>query len=148
MTQQILLVKASSETEIDAAFATFVQGGAGALLVGEGGSLAGSLEALKEGLDKLGWREGETFEVDARFANGDFSIIPRLAEEIVARRLDVIVATVSSETKALQAVTRDIPIVFLQIPDPLFLGVVDSIARPGKNITGFRRVPNCLGEAT
>lgn len=116
----------------------------GAISTPEGRSLTGSLETLKEGLHQLGWRENETFNVDVQFGNGDFSIIPRLAEELVARRPDVIVATGSSETKALQAATRDIPIVFLQIPDPLSLGVVDSIARPGRNITGFAAGPQLL----
>jgi ABC-type uncharacterized transport system substrate-binding protein len=59
----------------------------------------------------VGWREGETFDVEARFANGDFLIIPRLAAELVAQQPDVIVATGSSEAKAFQAATRDIPIV-------------------------------------
>jgi len=105
----------------------------------EGGSP--SLEILKDGLHQLGWREGETYDVEPRFANGDFSIIPGLAAELVARRPDVIVATGSSETTALQAATRDIPIIFLQISDPLSLGVVNSIARPGNNITGFSAGP-------
>jgi putative ABC transport system substrate-binding protein len=116
----------------------------GAISTPEGRSLTGSLEILKEGLHQLGWREGETFDVDARFGKGDFSIIPRLAEELVAQRPDVIVATGSSETKALQAATRDIPIVFLQIPDPISLGVIESIARPGRNITGFAAGPQLL----
>ena len=65
----------------------------GATPTAEGGSHSGSLETLKEGLHQLGWREGETFDVEARFANGDSSRIPRLAAELVARRPDVIVAT-------------------------------------------------------
>src|SRR5262245_2720581 len=98
----------------------------GGVATPEGGSLTGSLEILKQGLQQLGWREGDTFDVDARFANGDFANIPRLAAELVALRPDLIVATGSSETKALQAATRNIPIVFLQIAaDPVALGVVD-----------------------
>jgi len=116
----------------------------GAIATPEGGSLSGSLETLKNGLDQYGWRKGETFEMEARFANGDSSLIPRLAAELVAQRPQVIIATGSSETRALQAVTQDIPIVFLQIPDPLSLGVVDSIARPGRNITGFSNGPLIL----
>src|SRR5258708_3416480 len=106
----------------------------GAMLTPEGQSLNGSLEIIKEALRPLGWREGETLDVEVRFANGDFLMLPRLAAELVAQRPDVIVATGSSETKALQDATRDIPIVFLQAPDPLSAGVVDSIARPGRNI--------------
>src|SRR5262245_54623979 len=116
----------------------------GAIATPEGGSLSGSLEILKEVLNQHGWREGETIEVEARFANGDASLIPRLAAELVAQRPHVIVATGSSETKALQAATGNIPIVFLQIPDPLSLGVVDSIAQPGRNITGFSNGPQIL----
>jgi putative tryptophan/tyrosine transport system substrate-binding protein len=97
-------------------------------------------------LQQLGWREGETFVVDARFANGDFSIIPRLAVELVAQRPDVVVATGSSEAKALQIATQDIPIVSLQVAEPLSLGLVDSIARPGRNITGFSQGPQFLWE--
>jgi len=112
----------------------------------DGGSLTGSLAILKEGLHQLGWREGATFDVDARFAGGDFSTISRLAVELVARRLDVIVATGSTETKALQVATKEIPIVFLQVHDPLSLGIVDSIARPGGNTTGFSAGPQLLWE--
>jgi len=116
----------------------------GGVSTAEGGSLTGALETLKEGLHQLGWREGDTFNLEARFGNGDFSFIPHLAAELVARQPDVIVATGSSETKALQAATGNIPIVFLQIADPLSLGVVDSIARPGRNITGFSQGPQIL----
>jgi hypothetical protein len=95
----------------------------GAVRAPQGGSLTGSLEILKEGLHQLGWREGETFEVEARFADGDFLIIPRLAGELVALRPDVIVATGASEAKALQGATQEVPIVFLQVPDPLSVGL-------------------------
>src|SRR5215471_13800709 len=99
----------------------------GAVRTSEGGSP--SLEALKEGLHQLGWREDHTFNVEPRFANGDSLNIARLASELVTLRPDLIVATGSSETKALQAATRDIPIVFLQIVDPLSLGVVGTRGR-------------------
>src|SRR5215467_14373089 len=118
----------------------------GATPTPEGGSHTGSLETLKEGLHQLGWREGETFDVDARFAGGDFSIIPHLAVELVARRPDVIVTTGSTETKALQVATKEIPIVFLQVHDPLSVGIVNSIARPGGNTTGFSVGPQLLSE--
>ena len=77
----------------------------GATPTPEGGSHTGSLETLKEGLHQLGWRERETFDMEARFANGDSSLIPRLAAELVARRPDVIVAAGSPETKALHGAT-------------------------------------------
>ena len=63
-------------------------------------------------LHALGWREGENLHVEWRFANGDPASLPRLAAELVALRPDVLVAGGTIETKALQAATSDIPIVF------------------------------------
>src|SRR4051812_26119588 len=68
----------------------------------------------------------------------------QLARELVALRPDVIAATGSQETRSLQAVTRDIPIVFLQVQEPVSLGLVASIARPGGNITGLSQGPQIV----
>lgn len=99
---------------------------------------------LTEALGKLGWRSGETLEVNERWANGDASRLPRLAAELVAQHPDVLVATGSTETMSLRAATREVPIVFLIIADPVSLGIVESIARPGGNITGFTQGPRIL----
>jgi putative tryptophan/tyrosine transport system substrate-binding protein len=108
---------------------------------GTGGSI---LDILKAHLRDLGWRGNETIDIDERWADGDFSRLARLAGELVQLRPDVIAATGTSETKALQAATQDIPIVFLQVADPVASGVVASIARPGGNITGFAQGPQIL----
>ena len=77
-------------------------------------------------------------------ANGDLASLPRLAAELVALRPDVLIAVGSNETKALQAATSDIPIVFQASSDPVGYGLVDSIAHPGRNITGTAVAPQML----
>ena len=102
------------------------------------------LDILKASLRDVGWRGNETIDIDERWADGDVSRLPRLASELVALRPDVIAATGTSETKALQAATQDIPIVFLQVAEPVASGVVASISRPGGNTTGFAQGPQIL----
>src|ERR1700737_424866 len=101
-------------------------------------------DILKASLRDLGWRENETIDIDERWADGDVSRLPRLARELVALRSDVIAVAGGSETKALQAVTQDIPIVFHMVADPVANGVVASISRPGGNITGLAQGPQIL----
>jgi putative tryptophan/tyrosine transport system substrate-binding protein len=103
-----------------------------------------TIDILEERLRDLGWRAGETIEFEPRWADGDFSRLPRLASELVMLRPDVIVATGSSETTSLHAATKEIPVVFIQVLDPLSLGVVASIARPGGNMTGLAQGPQIL----
>jgi putative tryptophan/tyrosine transport system substrate-binding protein len=95
-------------------------------------------------LNALGWREGENLQIEIRLIQGDLANLPRLAAELVALRPDVLVAGGSEETKALQAVTSDIPIIFISSSDPVGYGLVDSIAHPGKNITGIAIAPQIL----
>ena len=103
-----------------------------------------SIDILKASLRDLGWHENETIDIDERWADGDASRLARLASELVQLRPDVIAATGSSETKALQAVTQDIPIVFHVVSDAIRSGVVTSISRPGGNITGFSQGPQIV----
>ncbi len=101
--------------------------------------------ALKPSLEELGWKLGDTLEISERHAGGDFAGIPRLAAELVALRPDVIGATGTTEAKALQNATRQIPVVFMQVAaDPVAAGLVESINRPGGNITGFMQSPQPL----
>jgi putative tryptophan/tyrosine transport system substrate-binding protein len=97
---------------------------------------------LASDLHALGWREGENLQTEIR--NGDLASLPRLAAELVALRPDVLIAAGSDETKALQAATGDIPIFFQTSSDPVGYGLVDSIARPGRNITGIAVAPQML----
>ena len=104
-----------------------------------------TLDLLTESLRQLGWRVGETLEVEERWANGDFASMPRLARELVALKPDVLASTGGTETKALQEATQTIPIIFLQLgADPVSFGFVKRIARPEGNITGFMQGPQIL----
>ena len=112
---------------------------------GPEGQTEGSSDILKQTLQELGWKLGETLEVDERRAGGDAARLPRLAEEIVARRPNAIACTGGTEAGALQAATREIPIVFMQVAvDPVAAGLVESISRPGGNVTGFLQAPQLL----
>ena len=103
------------------------------------------IETLKRNLSDLGWRTGDTLDVDERQAGGDASLLPHLSTEIVAQRPKVIACTGGTEAKALQSATREIPIVFLQVAvDPVAVGLVESISRPGGNVTGIMQAPQLL----
>jgi putative ABC transport system substrate-binding protein len=99
---------------------------------------------LKTSLRGLGWRVNETLEMDERWAEGDSTRLASLADELIQLSPDVIATTGTSEAKALQVATRDIPIVFLQVADPVSSGLVASISRPGGNVTGFAQGPQIL----
>jgi putative tryptophan/tyrosine transport system substrate-binding protein len=96
-------------------------------------------------LHALGWHEGDNLHFEGRSNKlGDPASLLRLAAELVALRPDVLIAVSSDETKALQAVTNEIPIVFISSSDPVGYGFVDSIAHPGRNITGIAVAPQIL----
>jgi putative ABC transport system substrate-binding protein len=88
-------------------------------------------------LRKLGWVNGRNIRIDNRFGDGDGSRIRILAAELVATAPEVIIVSGTPGAIALQQSTRTIPIVFMNIPDPIANGLVTSITRPGGNITGF-----------
>jgi putative ABC transport system substrate-binding protein len=112
---------------------------------GPTGGEGNPFDVLNAALAELGWRQGETLELDERQAFGDASILPRLAAELVSLRPAVIGATGGTEAKALQETTSNIPIVFMQVAvDPVAAGLVQSITRPGANLTGFLQSPQFL----
>jgi putative ABC transport system substrate-binding protein len=87
-------------------------------------------------LQELGYSEGKNLISEIREARGDVDRLPELASEIVDRHPDVIVAVTSPATEAARMATQTIPIVMAIVPDPVGLGFVESLARPGTNITG------------
>ena len=99
---------------------------------------------LASDLHALGWREGENLQIEIRSSNGDLAMLPRPAAELAALRPDILIGFGSNEAKALQAATSEIPIFFQSSSDPVGYGLVDSIARPGKNITGIAVAPQML----
>jgi putative ABC transport system substrate-binding protein len=93
--------------------------------------------ALQRGLNKLGWSQGGNLEIDYRWARGDAVLVWKFAKELVELRHDVIVAHSSPVVTTLLGETRNIPIVFVSISDPVGEDFVASFAHPGGNVTGF-----------
>ena len=92
---------------------------------------------FRQELQKLGWIEGSNIRFEYRWAAGDAQRLRAYAEELVGMAPAVILAANNTALRALQEVTRTVPIVFAQVADPVGSGHVASLARPGGNITGF-----------
>ena len=93
--------------------------------------------AFQEALQKLGWTEGRSVRIDHRWAGPDPERLRAYAAELVGLKPDVIVATTAFALRPLQRETSTIPIVFINIYDPVGAGFLASLAHPGGNITGF-----------
>jgi putative tryptophan/tyrosine transport system substrate-binding protein len=93
-------------------------------------------EAFKQSLRESGWAEGKTVRFEMRFSQGRPERFPELAAELIRLKVDVIVATSSQATKAAMDATGTTPIVFVAVADPIGAGFVQSLARPGGNVTG------------
>jgi len=95
------------------------------------------LTAFARALERFGWVEGKNIRIDYRFAAGDPALFKTYAAELVGLSPDAILASTLPAVAALREQTRTIPIVFVLLVDPVGLGLVQSLARPGGNITGF-----------
>jgi putative ABC transport system substrate-binding protein len=95
------------------------------------------IEAFVQRLRQLGWIEGRNVQIDYRWGVGDADRIRRSAAELVALAPDVILTSGSPTLGPLLQATRTVPIVFATVADPVGAGFVDSLARPGGNVTGF-----------
>jgi ABC-type uncharacterized transport system substrate-binding protein len=93
--------------------------------------------ALQEGFEKLGWTDGRNIQIDYRWAAGDAARMTEYAAELVGLTPNVIVANGAPALASLGKQTRSIPIVFVQVVDPVASGLVANFARPGGNVTGF-----------
>jgi putative ABC transport system substrate-binding protein len=93
--------------------------------------------AFQQAMQQLGWSDGRNMRIDVRWGANDVERDRKYAAELVALAPDVIVASGTLSATALQNVTRTLPIVFAQIADPVGAGLVDTLARPGGNTTGF-----------
>ena len=92
---------------------------------------------LRQALAHLGWDQDKNIQFDYRFAAGDLKLFETYAAELVRLSPDVILAITSPAVFAIREQTHAVPIVFVNAPDPVGLGIVQSLAHPGGNITGF-----------
>jgi len=103
------------------------------------------IESFRQGLHSLGYVEGKNVVIEYRYAEGNLDRLSDLAKELVGVKVDVIVTTTGSGVQAVKNATRTIPVVFAGIQDPVASGIVDSLARPGGNVTGLSIVATELG---
>lgn len=101
--------------------------------------------AFLDGLRTLGYENGRNIIIDYQSAEGDADKLPFLAEELVARKADIIVAVGTPPAVAARKATTTIPIVFLFLADPVGIRLVDNLAHPGGNITGLSSLAGELG---
>jgi putative ABC transport system substrate-binding protein len=94
-------------------------------------------DAFRDGLRELGYLEGQTIVIDARFAQGKLELLPGIAEELVRANVDVLVAPTTAVVLFFKQATTTIPIVMANVADPVGFGFVASLQHPGTNITGF-----------
>ena len=106
------------------------------------------LGAFQQGLQESGWAIGRNVRIDTRWATTDPASLRKHAAELVATAPDVVLAHGVSGTGAMLQATRTIPIVFPVVGDPVAAGIVDSLARPGGNITGFMTFEYGIGAPT
>ena len=94
-------------------------------------------KVIEQGLAKKGWVVGQNLRIEYRFSGADAGQMLSLAKELVALHPDVIIGHSTPVVAALHQVTQTIPIVFVVVSDPVGSGFVESVARPGGNVTGF-----------
>ena len=107
--------------------------------------LPARLAAFRQGLERLGWKDGHNVRVEYRWGAGDPTRMRAHAKELIGTTPDVLVAESTPATAALQAETRITPIIFLQAGNPVGSGFVTSFARPGGNLTGFTNYAPSMG---
>jgi putative tryptophan/tyrosine transport system substrate-binding protein len=103
------------------------------------------LTAFEEGLQKLGWSQGRNLRIDYRWGGGGEQLLQTHAAELVGAAPDVLFCAGTPSLVALRRETRSLPIVFVQVPDPIKLGFAASLARPAGNVTGFTSYEYSMG---
>ena len=96
--------------------------------------------AFRQGLHELGWDEGRNIVVEMRFADGNLDRLSRLAQELLRLIVSLIVAQNTPGARAAIAATKTVPIVMVEVGDPVATGFVTNLARPGGNVTGLTNI--------
>jgi putative ABC transport system substrate-binding protein len=104
-----------------------------------------SHNAFRAGLRDLGWVEGKNVSIEYRYAERKSERLPDLAADLVRLNVDIIVTTITPDAVAAKNATRTIPIVMASAGEPVASGLVDSLARPGGNVTGLSQMTVELG---
>jgi putative ABC transport system substrate-binding protein len=105
----------------------------------------GLLETFRDELHKRGYVEGSDISIELRNAAGHNERLPALAEELLKLKVDTIVAVNTPAAQAAKKATKTVPIVMMRVADPVRSGLVESLARPGGNVTGLSFMPEALG---
>lgn len=101
-------------------------------------------DVTRQAFRDLGYVEGKTIIFEYRFADNNPDRLPGLATELVRLNVDVILAASTNAALAAKAATNSIPIIFVSVADPVIAGLVDSLPRPGGNLTGFNTIAAAL----
>src|SRR5215471_3691839 len=129
-----------------AALAADAQQGGKVPRIGYLGDLPGPhVEALRQGLQDLGYREGQPLVIEYRWAEGKAERLPTLAAELVQLPVDLLIAQGGQASQAAKQATSTLPIVMAPVGNPERLGLVASLARPGGNVTGVSVIGLDLG---
>jgi putative ABC transport system substrate-binding protein len=107
-------------------------------------SLTTSVESFRHAFRSLGYVEGQNFTIEYRSADNKLDRLPSLANELIGLKVDLLITPSTNEARAAKNATKTIPIVFSS-NDPVGSGLVDSLARPGGNLTGFSTIASELG---
>ncbi len=117
----------------------------GLLVAGSPSADAAWIEAFRQGLRKLGYVEGHSIVIEYRFGEGKTERYPALVTELVQLKVEVILVGGATATRAAKKVTTLIPLVMANVSDPVAIGLVASLTRPGGNITGVTNLAPDLG---
>jgi putative ABC transport system substrate-binding protein len=116
------------------------------ILVPGNADATGFLKIFREAMHDLGYLEGKNLRVEFRSGEGDPATLSRAANDLVSRKVDVIVAWLTPAVQAAKQATSEIPIVMASAGDPVATGLVASLRRPGGNVTGTAGVPELAGK--
>ena len=116
----------------------------GELLFRSGATLGAGREVFRQSLRELGYSEGKSLVYESRSAEGKLERFQALTDELIRLKVDVLVASSTTEALAFKNATKTIPIVFMVSSDPISDGLIDSLARPGGNLTGVTTIASVL----